>query len=730
MPITDLRQLIGQASQLHQAGRYAEAEPFYLRALDLFPGNYPALHLLGLLRLQQNRIEEAISLMERALKAQPNVPETLANYGMALKAAGRHGEALAVLNKEVALRPNHARSWNNRGTVLVKLGRIEAALEDFDRAVALDSGNVEIISNRAFALQTLCRYRDAVAAFTQVLTLRPRDLDAWSNRGTCLRAAGHAAAALADFDRAHALAPDNPRILLNRASTLMLLGREDDARICYDALIAAHPELVAGRLGRAGLLERRRKLGPAIADLEEAMRRQPDMPYLQGRLVHLKMAAGDWDDYSREIVALAQAIQAGKCAIEPFVYNALSNSPADLQACCRLFTADRYPVQPPIAVRQARRAGPIRVGYVAGEFHNHATLFLNIGLFEHHDRSRFEIFAFDNGVSDGSEIRSRFEAAVSNIIPISELNDQEAAQRIRGQDIDILVNLNGHVGLQRTNVFAQKPAPIQVNYLGFPGTMGAPYMDYILADHALIEQGEREYYDEKIVWLPNSYQINDDRRAPVASACRAEYGLRDDAFVFCMFNSAYKVAPPMFAAWMRLVSQVENSVLWMLDENDQFADNMRRVAAGHGVDPGRLIFAPKATQPVHMARLALADLFLDTAPCTAHTMASEALWMGLPLVTLRGGTFAGRVASSLLRAAGVPVLIVNSLGEYENLVLALARDPFRLESLRARLAATRSTCALFDTAATTRNIESAYTIMLERWQVGDLPQSFAVSQLT
>jgi len=724
----DLRLLIGQASSLHQAGRYAEAEPLYIQALDRFPGNYPALHLLGLMRLQQNRVGEAILLMEKALKAQPNMPETLANYGMALKAAGRHDDALSVLNKELALRPNHARSWNNRGTVLIKLGRIEEALIDFDRAAALDGRNTEIISNRAFALQTLGRYRDAVNAFTEVLASRPRDLDSWFNRGLCLRATNQPAAALADFDRAQKLAPDNPDILLSRADTLASLGREDEALACYDSLLAAHPKRVAGRLARAGLLERRRLLGPAVAELEEVIRLQPELPYLQGRLMHLRMASGDWEHYSYGKTTLDEAIHAGRPATEPFVYHALSNSPADLQACCRLFGADRHPAQLPIAVRKARRPGPIRVGYVAGEFHNHATLFLSIGLFERHDTKRFEIFAFDNGASDGSQIRSRFEAAVPNIIPISHLDDREAALRIQAADIDILVNLNGHVGLQRTSVFAQKPAPIQVNYLGFPGTMGAPYMDYILADRQLIEQSELDYYDEKVVWLPNSYQINDDRREPIAPACRADHGLRDDAFVFCMFNAAYKIAPFMFAVWMRLLSQVENSVLWMLDENDRFADNMRRAAAQHGVDPGRLIFAPKATQPNHVARLALADLFLDTAPCTAHTMASEALWMGLPLVTLRGGTFAGRVASSLLLAVGMPELITESLDRYESLALALARDPVRLKSVREQLATGRRTGTLFDTTAATRNIESAYAIMMERWHAGELPQGFAVPQ--
>ena len=722
----DLGTLIRQASRLHQAGRHAEAEPLYVRALQLFPGNYPTLHLLGLLRLQQNRIEEAISLMERALKVQPDVPETLANYGMALKAAGRFGDALAVLHKEVKLRPNHARSWNNRGTVLIQLGRTEAALADFDRAAALDGSNAEIINNRAFALQSLGRYQDALAAFGSILALRPRDVDAWNNRGICWSKANQPAAALADFDRALAFAPDNPGLLLNRANTLLLLGREDEALTCYDKLVAAHPGLAAGHLARAGLLERRKQLGAAIADLEEARRLQPELRYLQGRLMHLKMAAGDWDDYGHAKARLDEAIRAGRPATEPFVYHALSDSPADLQICCRMFGADRYPAKPPLVVRKARKPGPIRVGYVAGEFHAHATLLLGIGLFEHHDRDQFEIFAFDNGKGDGGPIRSRFEAAVPNVIPISDLDNSEAAHRILAADIDILVNLNGYVGLQRTGIFALKPAPIQVSYLGFPGTMGVPYMDYILADRQLIEEDEQNYYDEKVVWLPDSYQINDDKRTFPAPPSRIDHGLPENSFVFCAFNASYKISPDMFAVWMRLLSRVDGSVLWMLDENDQFADNMRRAAAGHGVGPSRLIFARKAPHPLHMARLALADLFLDTAPCTAHTLASEVLWMGVPLVTCRGRTFAGRVAASLLLAAGAPDLISHSLDTYEALALALANNSARLAGFKQRLAANRDGCALFDARATTRYIEAAYTMMFDGWQAREPPRCFEV----
>ena len=704
----------------------AEAEPLYVQALALQPANYPALHLMGLLRLQQDRLPEAIALMEKALKLQPNAPETLTNYAMALKASGRNAEALKTLDKDVTLRPRHARSWANRGTVLVRMGRDTEALADFTRAAEFDPRNFEIQNNRALALKALRRFEAAAEAFDVALALKPGDADARNNRGICLRETGRPAAALADFERALKLAPGNPGVLLNRANTLWTLGREDEALACYDAILAAHPNLAEAHMGRGGLLAARKQLAAAIASLEAAVRLSPDLPYLRGNLLHQKMVAGDWRGFDEARAALDLAIRAGRQVAEPYTYQALTDSPADLQACCRLFTENRFPARAPLFSARSRKPGKIRVGYVAGEFHNHATTILSIGLYEHHDRERFEIFAFDNAKSDGSALRTRFEAAVPAIVPIAGLSDQDAAQRIRAADIDILVNLNGHVGMLRTGIFAQRPAPLQVSYLGFPGTMGAPYMDYILADGVLIGADDAGYYDEKIAWLPDSYQINDDKRSLPQPTIRAAHALPDNAFVFCQFNAPYKTTPEMFAVWMRLLAGVENSVLWLMAGNDLFPGNLRRAAAAQGIDPARLIFAGKVPNQEHLARLPLADLFLDSAPCSAHTTASDALWTGLPLLTCRGHSFASRVAASLLLAAGLPELVTDTLADYENLALALARDPARLRALRDRLAANRRTCALFDTAATTRQIESAYVSMLERWIEGAPPASFHV----
>jgi predicted O-linked N-acetylglucosamine transferase (SPINDLY family) len=466
-------------------------------------------------------------------------------------------------------------------------------------------------------------------------------------------------------------------------------------------------------------------LEPAIADLEAAMRLVPEIPYLRGNLLHARMTAGDWRDFENDKQALDEAVRAGKHAVEPFAYQALSDSPQDLQACARLFAGRNFPPAAPIYKVTQRKHGPIRVGYVCGEFRQQATMILAAGLFEAHDRERFEILAFDNGHSDDSAMRRRLEAAFARIIPIARLPDAAAAQCVADAGIDILVNLNGYFGALRMGLFAQRPAPIQVNYLGFPGTLGAPYMDYILADACVLPEGDVLYYDEKIVRLPGSYQINDDKRArPIAIASRNTHSLPDTGFVFCNFNFAYKITPALFACWMRLLHAVPGSVLWLLHDNEIFAANLRRAAAEQGIDAARLIFAPIAPPDEHVARLTLADLVLDSLPYNAHTTASDALWAGVPVLTCRGNAFAGRVGASLLQAAGLSELVTETLDAYEALAVSLARAPERLSALRRQLANDRP--PLFDTARTTRHIESAYAEMLARHTRGEAPADFSI----
>jgi protein O-GlcNAc transferase len=710
---------------LHQAGRLAEAESLYLRSLAADQNCYPALHLLGVLRLHQGRAAEALPYIERALALKPSTPETLSNYGIALEGVGRYGEALEALQRVVALNPTDSRSWGNRGALLSKLDRNEEALADFNRAVAIDPSYVTAWMNRGQTFLAMGRPEEALESYDRVLQLLPEHLEAHNSRGVALKAMRRAGDALVEFDHVLDEKPDHVRALVNRATVLGEMGEVDQELQSYDRALAIQP-IPEAFIERAYRLRTSKDdLAGAIADLQRAVAIRPDYPYLRADLLHLKMLAADWGDLASEHAALDRGVRAGERVAQPYIYQSLSSSPADLLASAKIYAHDKYPPLPSPRQR-SRRGGKIRLGYLCGEFRAQATMHLAVGLFERHDRARFEVIGFDNSIEDRSRMRRRVIAAFDKFVPIQTLSDREAAHLIADAQIDILINLNGYFGTPRMGVFARRPALIQVNYLGFPGSLGADYMDYILADAEVIPVGEEQCYSEKVVRLPGCYQINDDQRPRPAPATRAAHGLREMDFVFCHFNNSYKITPEMFAIWLRLLSNVPSSVLWLLQSNTLLAANLRREAAQVGVDPARLIFAPPIAISSHLARLALGDLFLDSLPCNAHTTASDALWAGLPLVTCRGTAFAGRVASSLLRAANLPELIADSLSEYESLAFTLAKDRALLQSYRDRLTGERDRLPLFDTARTTLQIEAAYEGMLARWMKGLMPANFDV----
>jgi predicted O-linked N-acetylglucosamine transferase (SPINDLY family) len=369
----------------------------------------------------------------------------------------------------------------------------------------------------------------------------------------------------------------------------------------------------------------------------------------------------------------------------------------------------------------------IRIAYLTADFRPHPVAFLIAGVFEHHDKSCFETIGLSFGSWGESDIRTRIAGAFEHFHDVHAVGDAEVAAMLKRMEVDVAVDLMGFTEGCRPGILAQRPAPVQVNFLGFPGTMGAGHIDYILADRMLIPDSERRFYSEQVVYLPDTYQANDSKRRVAArTPSRAEVGLPDDAFVFCCFNNNYKIMPEMFDIWMRLLGGVEASVLWLLEDNAVAAANLRAQASARDIGPERLIFAARTTPPEHLARQRLADLFLDTSPYTAHTTCSDALWVGLPVVTFLGPTFAARVAASLLNAAGLPELVTASLGDYEQLALHLARDKGALAAVRGKLAATRDNCALFDTARFTRHLERAFTRMVERQRQGLAPQSFAV----
>jgi protein O-GlcNAc transferase len=720
-------QSIEQGLILHRAGRLAEAEKFYAAALAAEPESVQALHLMGTLCFHQQNFAAARSLLERALARQPDASDNLLYYGATLAALGLTDAALPILARAIAAAPNKAAkalALASRGDIYLELERPTEALADFDQAVADDPNFIPAWNNRGLVLLALKRPDEALACFEQVLALAPQSVEAHNNRGTALRELRRYEETLASFARALAINPRDWATLNNRAIALTIMRRTQEALTDYDKALAIQPDIPETLFARGNLLAKQKGgLARAIADLTHLVAVAPDFAFARGSLMRLKMAAADWTDFARQKELLQAGVRAGRAAAEPLTYLALSDRPDDIHRCAATYARIRFPPQPATAEKNQRRPGRIRIGYVCGEFRTHATLYLMAGFFEAHDRSQFEITAFDNGGSDGSALRARFETAMDHIVDITSLPDAAAAARIRSADIDILVDLNGFTGDHRAGIFSHRAAPLQVMYLANPGTLGAPFMDYLIADSVMVPPQDEAHYSEKIVRLPHSFQPSDDKReiGPVPS--RAEAGLPERGFVFCNFNHANKYTPENFAVWMQLLQQVPGSVLWLPRPDPMAVENQRWEAGRHGIAPERLIFAPQLPSIAgHLARLTLADLFLDSLPYGAHTTANDALWVGLPLLTQRGRSFAGRVAASLLTALEMPELITETETEFEALALGLARQPQSLAALRAKLADKRRTAPLFDTAKTTRAVEAAYRVMLEK----TAPESFAV----
>jgi len=761
----DLGLVMNYGMALRASGRPQEALEMFERALAIQPNLPEALYNRGVALSDLGRFEMAVDAYERTLVLQPEMIAALLNRAGALAALGRVADALAGYDRVLAMQPSNVKALIQRGLIYRGQRQPTQALADYDRALALKPGEVDALYNRGVALMDLERAADALAMFEAVmpthqndaemlnnrgvalwnlkrpaealasydraLALEPNFIEVWGNRGLALRDLARYQEALASLDHVLRLEPSNTVALNSRANVLRDLKRYDEAIGDYDRAIAIRPDYAEALINRGYTKWTLKQYESGMADVQQALALDPDYRYAKGEVLHARMYSADWRDFDRLKAEVEDGVRAGKRVIQPFNFQAVAESPADARDCSRIWARDKYPQLAGAHHDRATRRGnqKIRIGYASGEFRQQATAMLMAGVYERHDREAFEIVALDAGRNDQSPMRVRLEKAFDKWIDIAALSDQDAAAAIREAGIDILVNLNGYFGDESMTVFAQRPAPVQVNYLGFPGTLGAPYMDYIIADKTIIPETDQAFYDEKVVYLPDSYQANDAAAREMArTPTRGEAGLPDEGFVFCNFNTAYKLTPETFASWMRILKQVDGSVLWLLESPAPFADYLRKEAEARGVAADRLVFAPELPTDLHLARLPLADLFLDGLPYNAHTTGSDALWAGVPVITRIGKTFPGRVGASLLKAAGLPELVTDDAAAFEALAVKLAKDPAALEKLRGKLAKNRDSCALFDTQTLTRNLESAYRIMWQAWLADEPAKGFAVGK--
>ena len=750
-----LRRTLSAALAHHRAGRFDKAEASYRTILAADPQNADAQHLLGVLAYQCGKLAPALQLIHAALPALADLPDAHVNYGNILRDLGRLHEAAASYRRAVALDAANGMAHNNLARALIDQGDFEEGLTNARRAAELMPGFVPAYVNCAgallglrrfedaetairralaidptlfrlhldlgYALQAQKRVDDAIDAFRHVTDQHPHLPEGHNNLGNALNEKGRRDEAIAAYQVALRLAPTNAEIHYNLGKALRDRGLFEEAIASFKTAVTHRPNFASAWHELGNLLADRQSLADASVALARAA---PHIPDAFIELVWTRRRMCDWNGYAE---AEAQARRLSGTQVFALM-NLQSTMAEQREWAGRAAERLQVPFSSRFPPPKPRRRDRLRIGYVSANFRTHAGAFLIAGLIEAHDCEAFEVVGYSAGPDDGGETRARLARAFDRFVDIKDLGDFDAASLVRRDEIDILVDLDGHTKAGRIAMFAYRPAPIQATYLGYPGTTGADFIDYLLADAVVVPPDQQTMFSEQVVYLPHSYQVNDDRRQIAAQTpSREECGLAPDSFVFCCLNNPSKITPGVFASWMRILTACPGGVLWLLGGNHWVTANLTREAVTCGVDPARIIFAPMLPPAEHLARHRLADLFLDTLPYNAHTSASDALWAGLPVITCAGTTFAGRVAASLLRAVGLPELVTSSAGDYETLACSLYQDRTLLSRLRARLARNRVTAPLFDTRRFARHLEAAYRQMWAQWVSGRRVASFSVA---
>lgn len=639
---------------------------------------------------QQQRFDDARRIARALIKNGQQMGGALQLLGFIEGRVGQFDAAVRHLQESVRYAPTAVESWYFLGVALSRLGRHEAAVEALQQAVALAPGLFQAQHDLGLALHALSRHAEASVCFEAAVALEPGSFEAWLNRGINLGKLRRYDDERASYERALALDDGHESLLENLGQVLMQLGEHARAAAHYERLVARFP-------------------GHATA---------------RGAWVHARMRCCDWHGLPAQVELLRSAIAAGQQAMPPFAFASLPATAAEQLVVAQRFSAQFAvaPAPPPRA-----RGDRLRIGYLSSDYRQHPVAAATVRMFELHDRRRFEVIGVSIAARDSGPLRRRLEAAFDRFVDADGWPADRLVQVLREMEIDILIDLNGYTEHARPEVLAARPAPLQIAWLGFPGTSGAPSIDYVVADATLIAQADRVHYAEQVITLPDTYMATDPTR-PAGDGdlpSRAEAGLPAQGFVFCAFHNAYKIAPDVFLLWLRLLKGVPGSVLWLSLKSPAQQANLQAEAQREGVAPQRLVFAPFVDAELHARRLRLADLFLDTWPYNAHATAVDVLWAGVPLLTCRGATFASRVAASLLQAAGLPELITASPADYEAMALRLATDAEVLQRLRERATAARSS-VLFDAERFTRHFERGLQHAWQRQQDGLPPAHIRV----
>lgn len=759
----DPSELMQRALAFHKHGNLDSAAHLYQTILARDPSHFDARHMLGAISLQRGRLDEAIALISAALQSRPDSFHALCDAGYAFLLAHRPDEAVLHYGKALGIQPDAVDALFQRGNALAELHRYDEALADYDRAVALDPGQADALANRGKVAFALNRVDEAIASFEQALVIRPDSVEvlhnlgralvtrqrydeaiacfdgvlafnrnssaALNDRGNAFRAMGRHASAIASYDAAITAGPEDAAPYYNRGITRLALNLHEQAIEDFDRALAIRPDHAEVLVARGHACTNLKHYEEAAKSYSDAYSYDPEVPFLMGYVAQARAYLCDWADYDGAAQRIVEAVRSGRPVCAPLTFLHISDDPAVQLLCAASCVRSQHSkARPRWSHGKQRTHDRIRLSYLSANFYGHAAGYLLAELFELHDRTRFEVTGISFGPDSRGATQARLRAGLDRFIDVRAMDDADVATLLHDLEIDIAIDLMGHTQDARLDIFAYRPAPIQVNYLGYAGTTGAPYIDYIIADHFCVPKADDAHYSERVVRLPECFPVTDSTaRVPERMPSRADLGLPEEAFVFCCFNTSLKITPHIFDIWMRLLRCVDGSVLWLLRSNASSEDNLRREAEKRGVLPSRLVFASRVAFHQYQVQHRLADLFLDTLPYNAHTTAGYALGAGLPVLTCPGKSFASRGAGSQLHALNMTELLTNSLQEYESMALELATNQVRLEAIKQKLARAAVEAPLFHTDRYRRHLEAAYTGMWEMYTRGAEPRSFDVA---
>lgn len=699
----DIETHLKKAVQYHQSGRLEKAQRIYKKILKASPNHSDCLYLLGLMAHQVGKNDKAIDLINKAIQNNPKNPIYYNDLGIALQGEGKLNQAISCFQKALALRPDLAIAYNNMGNAVKEQGRLDEAISCYQKALELKPNLAEPCCNMGNAFKEQGKLSEAITCYKKALKLRPHSPETYFSMGHAFQSQGRLNGAIWCYQKALQLKPDHAQAYINMGHAFQSLGKSDEAIVCYRKVLEIEPECAE-----------------AYSHLVHELQRTCAWQELEGLTATL-------DDLTKEALD-----NRTKPAEAPFFNITRLDDLSRNFGIARSWSSDIARQMSNFNIRfssedKKSSITKISVGYLSNDFRNHPVAHLIVRLFGLHDRDKFDIFCYSCGKDDGIYYREQIRQDCDKFVDVSNLSDADVAKCIHDDDIEILVDLMGHTKNNRLGICALRPAPIQATYLGFPGTSGADFFDYIITDKIVTPEDHAPYYSENFAYLPHCYQVNDHAQAISDKDWkRADFKLSEGVFVFCSFNHAYKIDSFMFDTWMKILHQVPESILWLLLGNKIAEENLKREAEARGVRPERLIFAGKLPKDEHLARLRLADLALDTRIYNGHTTTSDALWAGVPLITLQGNHFASRVSSSILTAVGLPELITYRLEEYQALALRLASNPTELKAVQRRLERNRLTEPLFDTPRFAKNLEKAYEKMWKIHLAGEKPRQIEV----